>query len=200
MAVGRGWTAELRFRSSLKTPESSTYSVLNQENWMRGRNFFFERQNMNTNVLLVVLAAASYGLTNVLLEKDLKSFPPLLTTCLMGVTVALIGATILCFMWGSGADVRPEVTWVWLIALGAGVPFFFGDFFCVLAYGRGAKIPLVTIGLCLIPVFASLFKFIRAWIWEEGSQSPDWLQLLAWGLAIASVVANALAQKEEPSS
>ena len=137
---------------------------------------------MSKPVIFSLLALMCYSVTNVILEQKFSKFNNLTLMCVYMVpilVVAFIGRTIVktsdsAFNFPVGQDL--------LLLVAIGVIFAAADYFYIGAYTNGGDLGTITCIIAMLPVVASIMKFV----WTQSL--PNGYQMAGYVLAFLAVL------------
>lgn len=144
---------------------------------------------MQKAVVFAILAPILYASGNVLLEHKFSKYNNLTLMIAYGAIITVSAITMRALTKDGNASYDfPVGNELWLLVV-LGLIFFAADYFFIGAYTNDGDLLTITILMILLPVFASLFKFIGSFIINGMVYTqPNQLQLSGYILAAIAVL------------
>lgn len=137
---------------------------------------------MTKPVIYALLAMMLYATQNVVLEQKLSKYHTIaLLVYFYGVLLPVSAIVLMTLKITGQNPAMPSGNGI-IIAILAGLIYFFADYFFIGAYTNGGDLLTITSIVVMFPVFASIVKYF----WVGGL--PNTYQVAGYFLAVLSVV------------
>ncbi len=133
-------------------------------------------------VLFAIAAIVFYAAENVFIERKLANVSPAALMVLLSLQVVLLGIPFLLLQRHAGDGFAMPQAGQWRFVLVCGALLACADFCYFSAYKNGGEIMKITTIAILLPVAASVVKFLM------GGGMPSLTQLAGWAFAAVGVV------------